>query len=467
MSIIRFVVPLISLVILATSHAALSSNKNPFLFYSPYHQYHDNHQHHYGYYVPKPRKIIRQLKRQNHKLRVALKNKKRVIRQLREQKNNAAQLGPRPFFLVNDKDDGPLKTELQQCESGPFYKTDFSIGHRGAALQFPEHTVESYTAAAKMGAGIMECDVTFTKDRQLVCRHSQADLHTTTNILATPLAAKCTTPFTPADPVSGTKASAECRTSDITLAEFKTLKGKMDASNPDATTVEEYLDGTPSFRTDLYASRGTLMTHAESIELFKKLGVKFTPELKAPSVAMPYEGDYTQEDYAQQMINEYIDADINPNDVWAQSFNVDDVTHWVNNNPQFGKQAVFLDSRVYNDPTFAPSLADFEEKVANGIRIIAPPTFALVTTDSFGNIVPSEYATLAKQAGLDIITWTVERSGQLANGGGFYYSSIVDVTNNDGDVFNLIDVLAKDVGVIGIFSDWPATTTYYANCMNL
>ena len=32
-------------------------------------------------------------------------------------------------------------------------KSDFSIGHRGAPLQFPEHTRESYVAAAQMGAG--------------------------------------------------------------------------------------------------------------------------------------------------------------------------------------------------------------------------------------------------------------------------------------------------------------------------
>ena len=52
-----------------------------------------------------------------------------------------------------------------------------------------------------MGAGIIECDVTFTKDRELVCRHSQCDLHTTTNILTVPeLAAKCTQAFSPADP---------------------------------------------------------------------------------------------------------------------------------------------------------------------------------------------------------------------------------------------------------------------------
>ena len=110
------------------------------------------------------------------------------------------QLGPRPFFLVDDMTESPLKQRLQQCaEAGAFSKTDFSIGHRGAPLQFPEHTNESYTAAARMGAGIVECDVTFTKDKELVCRHAQNDLHTTTNILLTPLAANCTQPFTPAD----------------------------------------------------------------------------------------------------------------------------------------------------------------------------------------------------------------------------------------------------------------------------
>ena len=73
-----------------------------------------------------------------------------------------AQLGPRPFFLVDNMDDSRLKRTLKQCENGPFYRTDFSIGHRGAPLQFPEHTVESYLAAARMGSGILECDVTWS-----------------------------------------------------------------------------------------------------------------------------------------------------------------------------------------------------------------------------------------------------------------------------------------------------------------
>jgi hypothetical protein len=120
----------------------------------------------------------------------------------------SVQLGPRPYYLVDDLPPGTLKERLQQCADGPFESTDFSIGHRGAALQFPD-TKESYEAAARIGAGILECDVTFTQDRQLVCRHSQCDLHTTTNILAVPeLAAKCSAPFSPADPATGTTAQA-------------------------------------------------------------------------------------------------------------------------------------------------------------------------------------------------------------------------------------------------------------------
>jgi glycerophosphoryl diester phosphodiesterase len=65
------------------------------------------------------------------------------------------QIGPRPFYLVDKMKDGPLKQQLSQC-TGPFRKTDFSIGHRGAALEFPEHSRESYLAAARMGAGIIE-----------------------------------------------------------------------------------------------------------------------------------------------------------------------------------------------------------------------------------------------------------------------------------------------------------------------
>lgn len=387
------------------------------------------------------------------------------------------QVGPRPYFLVEDMEDSQLKRKLQRCGEGPFKKTDFSIGHRGAAMQFPEHTQESYEAAARMGAGIVECDVTFTKDKELVCRHSQCDLHTTTNILTTPLAAKCSKPFAPAQfDGSGNMlkaASAQCCTSDITLAEFKSLKGKMDASNPAAKTAAQYQGGTANWRTDLYSgpTSGTLLSHKESIELFKKLGVKMTPELKSASVPMPFDsngdgtGDYSQADYAQQMIDEYKEANVSPRKVWPQSFDIADIRYWIANEPNFGKQAVYLDDA--ETVADLPNQSDLDSYKAEGINIVAPPLFALLDAQG-GNIVPSQYAYNAKSAGLNIITWTLERSGILADGNnGYYYQTFDSAIKREGDMMKVLDVLAKDVGILGIFSDWPGTVSYYASCMNL
>ncbi len=70
---------------------------------------------------------------------------------------------PTAVLSVQDMDPSDLKTRLEACAEGKggkgrfsdhkqeFEPTDFSIGHRGAGLQFPEHTEESYEAAAAHG----------------------------------------------------------------------------------------------------------------------------------------------------------------------------------------------------------------------------------------------------------------------------------------------------------------------------
>ncbi len=407
------------------------------------------------------------------------------------------QLGPRPFYLVDQLEDGALKDKLEACIARirRYRHHDFSIGHRGAALQFPEHTRESYEAGHRMGAGLLECDVTFTKDGELVCRHAQCDLHTTTNILATDLASTCRVPFTPAelddDGQRLKDATALCCTTDITLEEFKSLKGKMDASNPNATTVQEFLGGTANFRTDLYATGGTLLNHRESIALIDRLGAKFTPELKGidrdgqgnPLVAENNgfgESGLDQQSYARKMIQEYIEAGIHPSRVFAQSFNLNDITQWIREFPSFGRQAVYLISENPADPLAGPvsdisqqppPLEAFAEVRNRGVNIIAPPMPVLLQASPTGKqIMPSAYAERAKQAGFDLISWTVERSGRivediLEGGDTFYYQTTLGALRNDGDILYTIDVLAQNVGIIGLFSDWPATTTFYANCL--
>ena len=376
------------------------------------------------------------------------------------------QVGPRPYFLISQMKPSALKSKLESCAEKKLFKSEFSIGHRGAALMFPEHTLESYEAAARMGAGVIECDVTFTKDKALVCRHAQNDLHTTTNILLTSLAAKCNASFKPYDPINKTPASAECRTSDITLAEFKSLRGKMDAFNPLALTVDEFVNGTPNWRTDLYSgpSSGTLMTHQESISLFKKLGVKMTPELKEAVVPMPFNG-FSQADYAQKMLDEYKALNVKPADVFPQSFHHEDIMYWVQHEPEFSNQAIFLEAA--EKLADLPDLEKLKQYKKQGVHIVAPPLFALLDVQD-NRMVASRYAKDAKEAGLNIITWSLERSGIMAvHKGGWYFQTVSSVVSNDGDIYEALDVLAQDVGIIGLFSDWPATTTYYANCMQI
>ena len=55
-------------------------------------------------------------------------------------RDDIVQVGQRPSYLVDGMDDGALKRKLQSCEHKPVKRTNFSIAHRGAPLQFPEHT---------------------------------------------------------------------------------------------------------------------------------------------------------------------------------------------------------------------------------------------------------------------------------------------------------------------------------------
>jgi glycerophosphoryl diester phosphodiesterase len=245
----------------------------------------------------------------------------------------------------------------------------------------------------------------------------------------------------------------------------------MDASHPAATTAQGYLGGTATWRTDLYTGRGTLLTLRESIELNERLGVKHTPELKEgdpPRLLAVFGG---QEGYAQAMIDEFKAAGVDPRDVWPQSFNANDVLYWIRNEPRFGRQAVYLDDI---DPTVSPprprlSLEELRALKQQGVRVIAPPMSALLSVDPNGEIAPSQYALDIKSLGFDIITWSFER-GDLRRGaasGGFYYlfDPNGEAVRTDSDMYKALDALARKVGVLGVFSDWPATVTYYANCM--
>ncbi|CAO2647248.1 Nn.00g081700.m01.CDS01 [Neocucurbitaria sp. VM-36] len=370
--------------------------------------------------------------------------------------------------------DGPLKQKLQSCENKPVSINKFVIGHRGGGtLQFPEETMQSEDAGARMGAGILECDVSFTGDRGLVCRHSLCDLHTTTDILLRPeLAKKCTVPFTPANATA--PANALCCTSDITTAEYSSLCGKQDGFNASARTPKDYQSGTPTWRTELYDTCGKVLTLNEYIDLVDAYpGYRsFTPELKTPppQVPMPFKG-YTQQQYAQDLVDTFRNKGIDFSRVWPQSFLYDDVIFWLQHDHSFGKQAIYL--QQFDTPeAIAAGMKNLSSVRAAGVNIIGPPLPMLVGVGGPENktIVPSEYAKAIKANGMDIIAWTYDRSGPLAtvkSQGEYYFSSIASITHYDGQYFDLLDVLANRIGIKALFTDWAATVTYFANCFDL
>ena len=49
------------------------------------------------------------------------------------------QYGVRPFYLIDAMKEGPLKSKLESCVNNTPHRTSFSIAHRGAPLEFPEH----------------------------------------------------------------------------------------------------------------------------------------------------------------------------------------------------------------------------------------------------------------------------------------------------------------------------------------
>ncbi|MEM9177016.1 MAG: glycerophosphodiester phosphodiesterase family protein [Myxococcota bacterium] len=387
----------------------------------------------------------------------------------RRARDRPVQLGPRPYYLLDLLEPGPLRSKLDACRTHTFRPARFSIGHRGAPLQFPEHTRAAYRAAAVLGAGQLECDVAVTRDRVLVCRHAQCDLATTTNILSTALADRCRVPFEPA--TSERPARAVCCTQDFDFEELRSLEARMDAADRSATRPEAFSGATPSFRTDLYSTGQRLVSHAESLALFDALGADMTPELKGRAAEPIAEGDASLLPFADQLVDEVRAAGIPPTRVRLQSFDPDVIRHWIRTAPDFGAGAVWL---VEPRPEIlALDDAALTALRAEGFRTIAPPTTMLLTVDDEGRLGASAFAERLRAHGFAIIAWTLERSGRIRDGRvegrsrDFYLAPVLPALRSDGDVFRVIHALHAEVGVEAIFSDWPAAVTYYANCLGL
>ncbi len=126
------------------------------------------------------------------------------------------------------------------------------IGHRGAAGYRPEHTLESYALAARMGADLIEPDLVSTADGVLVARHEN-EISGTTDVAGHPeLAGRRRSRTVDGRQVTG------WFTEDLTAAELRTLRA---------------VERVPHLRGDntAYDGQFTVPTLAEILELRAQL----------------------------------------------------------------------------------------------------------------------------------------------------------------------------------------------------
>jgi glycerophosphoryl diester phosphodiesterase len=146
-------------------------------------------------------------------------------------------------------------------------KAPLVIGHRGASGYLPEHTLESYKRAIELGADFIEPDVVATKDGELVVRH-EPNITATTDVSTRPeFAGRKTT-----RQVDGV-AETGWFTTDLTLAEIKTLRTRQPMAERDQSHNGKYT--IPTLREVLELAR------SEGARAGRTVGVY--PETKHPT----------------------------------------------------------------------------------------------------------------------------------------------------------------------------------------
>jgi glycerophosphoryl diester phosphodiesterase len=143
------------------------------------------------------------------------------------------------------------------------------VAHRGASGYRPEHTLDAYRTAIRMGADAIELDVVPTADGVLLARHEN-ELSLTTDVAAhAELAHLRTTKVVDGETLTG------WFTEDLTLAEVKTLtsRERRPGLRP-GNTVHDGREGVPTLNEVL------AMVGAEASRRGRAVGVLI--ELKSP-----------------------------------------------------------------------------------------------------------------------------------------------------------------------------------------
>lgn len=305
------------------------------------------------------------------------------------------------------------------------------IAHRGASGYLPEHTLPAKAMAYAQGAQFIEQDLVMTHDDQVIVLHDH-HLDTVSNV----------------DEVFPDRARADGRyyVVDFTLAELRQLavSERFRVSGGKKTAVFEQ-------RFPLEKSTFRINTFAEEIELIQGLNkatgrsVGIYPEIKNPAF---HRGEGKDISNAVLQILKAYGYDQQQDSVFLQCFDASELQRIHGELLPAMQMTVPLVQLLGTEPEFRAALTpEGIRSVASYANGIGPSMNLIVLPESVaGKLKVTKLVELAHEAGLLVHPYTFRRDRLPA-----YAASYTE----------LLAIFLDDVGVDGVFTDFPDLTVEY------
>lgn len=311
------------------------------------------------------------------------------------------------------------------------WQSKLVIAHRGASGYLPEHTLAAKAMAYAQGAHFIEQDLVMTRDDQVVVLHDHY-LDTVTDV----------------HDVFPGRARDDGRyyVVDFTLAELQTLAvtERFKLSDEVKTAVFEQ-------RFPLEKSSFRIVTFAEEIELIQGLNqstgrsVGIYPEIKSPAFHRREGKDIS---VAVLEVLKTYGYDERRDRVFLQCFDGNELQRIRGELFPAMNMTVPLVQLLGTGPEFRPALtAEGIRSVATYADGIGPSMQLIVEPDSIaGELKKSNLVELAHDRGLVVHPYTFRRDLLPA------YAADYD---------DLLKIFLDDIGVDGVFTDFPDSTVAY------
>ncbi|MFK3981354.1 glycerophosphodiester phosphodiesterase [Micromonospora sp. NPDC050397] len=347
---------------------------------------------------------------------------------------------PTSSFAARDSD-GPDERHAEKSRAA---SKPLVIAHRGASGYRPEHTLESYRLAIRMGVDFIEPDLVSTKDRVLVARHEN-EISGTTNVADHPeFAGRRVTKTIDGVAVTG------WFTEDFTLAELKTLRAK--ERLPQVRPTNTAFDGTLEIPT---LQEVIDLAKSESRRLDRTIGIY--PETKHPTYFQSI-GLALEEPLVQVLKRNGLTS--RKDAVFIQSFETANLRKLSKMTDVRLAQLLDATGRPY-DFTVAGDARTYQDLVKpENLKWIS--TYAdgigatknlLVPRDASGKLLaPTNVVRDAHRVGLDVHAWTFRAENQFLPTD----FRIGADPNARGDITAEYELFFS-LGLDGVFSDHPDT----------